>query len=85
MWKDLSWLICWSFGRFFSAAGATDCGFDFMGLDLCGTSFMHPWLQLSGLWAYLMAQSACNGGWAVVDGLFLTSLTQDRLCDLRSD
>lgn len=49
------------FQQFFSAAGATDCGFDFMGLNLCGTSFMHPWLQLSGLWAYLMGCSR----WAV--------------------
>lgn len=29
--------------------------------------------------------AALRWGWAVADGLFRTSLTQDRLCDLRSD
>lgn len=33
------------FQQVFSAAGATNCGFDFMGLGPCGTSFIHLRLQ----------------------------------------
>lgn len=34
------------FQQFFSAAGATDCGFDVMGLDPCGTSVIHLHVSL---------------------------------------